>query len=555
MNILSRFFPIIAALNIMSLSSLMAQDGQDWFVDVTETVGIKFQHRDFRSGKHYYIETTGSGAAWIDFDNDGDLDLYLLNGCPTPGSSDSTAVPNQMFENRDGRFVDVTQRSGLGDSGCGMGVCTGDYDGDGWLDLFVTNFGRDRLFRNLGNGTFKDVSHQAGVDGDLWGTSCSFGDLDGDGDLDIYVANYVDFSFENNPQCSNATLNLISYCRPTAFNGLPDYLYINQGDGSFKEESALRGIKRGKDEKGFGVILSDVDGDHDLDVIVANDGTMNRLYVNDGNGVFEDEALLAGIGFNNEGEAEAGMGVSAGDVDNNGWPDIIMTHYAMETNTLYSNQGDLLFVDATLQSGIAELSRRPVGWGVQWFDYDLDGDLDAAVANGHVMDNITLIDPNMTYGQSNSLLKNNGRGSFIDVSDKAGTAFAKKQVSRAMAAGDWNNDGRLDLLITNINDQVNLLENRMTVNGNWLGVELVGPKVNRFAIGAKVRLSIEQKLLGSREVTSGGSFMSQSDLRLLFGLGAHQGLVTIEIDWPDGKRQVQQTSDFNKYIRIKQATL
>ena len=343
------------------------------FQDVTKSLGIRFQHIDGRSGERFYVETAASGGGWLDYDGDGDLDLYLINGALTPGSAPQSQPRNALYENRNGQFVDVTEKAGVGDTGYGMGFCVGDVNGDGRLDIFVTNFGPDRLFLNQGKGRFREVAKAVGVAGNRWGTNCAFGDLDGDGDLDLYVANYVNFSFENNPKCGNATTDTTSYCRPTAFQGLEDYLYINQGDGTFREEAQLRGIHQKGQGKCFGVLLNDADDDGDLDIFVASDGTMNRFFINDGKGYFKDESLFSGLGYNAAGEAEAGMGMDLGDVDGNGLMDLVVTNYAHETNTLYLNRGDTYFEDATRNAGLAEASLFPVGWGVQLFDADNDG--------------------------------------------------------------------------------------------------------------------------------------------------------------------------------------
>ncbi|MCB1043832.1 MAG: CRTAC1 family protein [Acidobacteria bacterium] len=526
-----------------TLVFLIALVGDPPFVPVSR--GIDFIHKDFRSGKNYYIETTGAGACWFDYDHDGDMDLYLVNGCPTPGSPETEPSPNRLYRNDHGQFVDVTSIAGVGDTGCGMGVCSGDVDGDGWPDLFVTNFGRDVLFRNRGDGSFENITNQAGIRGEAWGTGCSFGDLDGDGDLDLYVANYVDFSYTNNPQCGSAVSQIVSYCRPTAFKGLPDQLYINQGSGRFVEEGAQRGIVSGPDEKGFGVMLSDLDNDADLDIVVANDGTMNRLYINDGEGRFEDQAMLSGLGFNHKGEAEAGMGIALGDVNNDGWMDVIMTHYAMETNTLYLNRQGYVFEDATQAYGLGDASRKPVGWGTQYFDFDRDGDLDLMVANGHVMDVIEKLDSNQTYAQANQLFECRADGTLVDLGD-----FTKPKVSRGLATADYNNDGRVDVLITNINDRVDLLENRSPMN-HWLGIQLLGSKMNREAYGARVSFMANQKLIAMRDVTSGGSFMCHSDQRIVFGLVDPAVELEVRVRWPDGSQSHHPISERNKYVVIK----
>lgn len=519
-----------------------------WFREVSSAQGIKFQHQDGRSGQRFFVETSASGGGWLDYDADGDLDLYFVNGALSPGSKPGPSPRNALYENRAGSFVEVTQKSGLGDTGYGMGFCVGDYDADGHLDLFITNYGPDRLYRNRGDHTFEEVSAQARVAGSSWGTGSAFGDLDGDGDLDLYVANYVTFSYDNNPRCGNAMSNTHSYCRPNSFKGQNDYLYINQGNGRFREQSLARGIRQGLGSRSFGVVLSDIDNDGDLDILVAVDGTMNHFYINNGKGYFEDQSELSGFAYNRQGAAEAGMGLDVGDVDGDGLLDTIVTHYAHETNTLYRQQKGMYFDDVTVSAGLAMPSLEYVGWGVALFDGDNDGDLDLAVANGHVIDNIALIEPGATYAQPNQIFANNGRGHFTNISDWAGLAQQKPRVSRGLAVGDYNNDGRLDLLICNTNDQVELYENVNNSGYHWLGLHLKGPKSNLFAIGAQVQLEGRP---GIREVRSGGSFMSQGDLRLKFGLATHSVPVTALIRWPNGRRQVERITQLNRYHSIQ----
>lgn len=531
------------------------QQGQgaapEWFVDRTLALGLDFQHRDGRSGERFYVETAASGGGFLDFDGDGDLDIYLINGAPTPGSPEGPAPGNALFENRDGRFVDVSEASGLDDPGYGMGFCIGDFDGDGLVDVFVTNFGLDRLFRNAGNGTFEDWTAKAGVGGEQWGTGCAFGDVDGDGDLDLYVANYVDFSFANNPQCGDASRGLAAYCRPTVFSGQRDFLYINQGDGRFLEEGASRGIDQSDDGKGFGSLISDVDLDGDADILVANDGTMNRFYRNRGDGVFEDVSLASGLGFNAAGMAESGMGMDLGDVNGDGLFDLVVTNYSFETNTMYHQSANGFWEDATILSGLSGPTYQPVGWGIGFFDADNDGDLDMSVANGHVMDNIALFEPHLSYPQANLLLLNQGDGRFIDATGRAGGAFLNKKVSRGLALGDVNNDGRLDLLVTNTNEQPDLLINQMPFSGSWIGFRLKGMAPNTLAIGAKLRVfDVNRTQIALREIRSGGSFLSQNDLRLHVGLGEYAGSLSIEVEWPDGTLQRVSNLEKNRYVEV-----
>lgn len=524
--------------------------GRAWFQEISREVGIAFKHEDGRSGQKYYVEASASGAGWLDFDSDGDLDLYLLNGAATPGSTLRGTPQNALYENRDGRFYDITERAGVGDTGYGMGICAGDYDSDGLLDFFITNYGEDRLFRNLGGGRFEEVSRRAGVADARWGTGCAFGDLDGDGDLDLYVAHYVDFQFDQNPFCGDRTRNIRAYCQPSAFDGVPDSLFINQGDGRFVDEGSLRGLAGGKNEKGFGVIMSDIDNDGDLDIYLANDTTMNRLYINDGQGYFRDHALFGGVGYNASGSGESGMGVDLADLDGNGFLDIFVTNYSMETNTLYQNMGNLEFLDRTRNWALGEVSYKMVGWGTCFFDYDNDALPDLAVANGHTMDNIELFEPGLSYKQQNQLFHNEGMGEFVAVTGSAGPAWAVAKVSRALAAGDWNNDGRIDLVVTNTNEGIDLLENRLTNANHWIGLELQGPPRNRFAIGARVELQCGGIPM-IKEIRSGGSFLAQHDMRLHFGLGDFLGPVTVHVRWPDGRQQDHTWIEIDRYHRLK----
>lgn len=540
------------ALLLTSHGLQAAQPTQtDWFQEIAAATGIDFQHQDGRSGHYYFPETAASGGGWIDFDQDGDQDLYLINAAATPGSTLPTTPRNALYENHNGHFREVGRAANVDDPGYGMGMCVGDYDSDGLLDFLVTNYGPDRLYRNLGGGRFDAQAGPAGVDDRRWSTGCAFGDLDGDGDLDLYVVHYVDFSFARQSPCSSSKQP--GYCMPIAYAGETDALYINQGNGRFRELGKARGIAQHADERGYGVVLSDLDLDGDLDIYVANDGSENRLYINDGRGFFEDYSLLSGTALNFSGQAEAGMGIDLGDVTGDGLMDIIVTHFAMETNTLYENLGDNFFQDSTNRFGLAKPSYLKLGWGAQFFDYDNDGDLDLAVANGHVQDHIEQIEPRLRYPQSNQLFENRDNSGFQEVSQQAGTAWSNAKVSRGLAVADWNDDGRLDLLITNTNDTVDLLENRRQDKHQWLGLQLQGPPANRFAIGAHITLQAGNRRQ-VREVRSGGSFLSQPELRVHFGLGTFQGPVQLEIRWPDGKRQTVSSPVLNRYWTIAYAT-
>ncbi|MCP4895737.1 MAG: hypothetical protein GY906_02085 [bacterium] len=523
-----------------------------WWIDVSAEAGLDFVQYDGRSGQRYYIETTASGCGFIDIDNDDDLDVYVLTGAQTPGSEPVETPRNALFENRSGRFIDVTEEANVGDEGFGMGMCVGDVDGDGWLDFLVANYGPDRLYRNLGGGRFEEIAAQAGVDHPGWSSNCAFGDVDGDGDHDLYVSHYLDFDFDENPFCGDGARNISAYCRPSVFAGVSDSLFINSGDGSFREEGVTRGILRGDMEKGFGVVMTDLDDDADLDIFVANDSTPNRLYVNDGHGYFEELGLLSGLGLNSDGRPTSGMGTDIGDVDGDGLLDVVLTNYAMESNGLYRNLGDLVFDDVSRTTGLAAASFSEVGWGARLADFDNDGDLDLAIANGHVIDNIQLFEPDNSYPQQNRLLLNDGEGRFVDGSADAGPPWQAAQVSRALTVGDWNNDGRLDLLIANANARFELLENQVDNDHHWLGIKLVGLERNRTAIGAQVVASVGDRIM-VREVRSGTGFQSQGDFRVHFGLAKSKGPVRLEIRWPDGSRQTESIPEVDRYLVISQS--
>ncbi len=542
-----------------ALAVVVPVAAEEWFRDVATEAGVDFLHRDGRSGLKHYVETTASGGGWLDFDGDGDLDLYLLAGAATPGSKLASTPRNALYENRGAggrpRFADVAERAGVDDRGYGMGLCAGDVDADGRLDFMVTNYGADRLYRNLGDGRFEEIATAAGIAGEHWSIGCAFGDLDGDGDLDLYVSHYLDFAFDRDrPRCHDPATGRRLYCRPIEFDGVADSLFVNQGATGggvrFREEGRVRGIDQGATNRGMGVILSDLDLDGDLDIYVANDGALNRLYANAGKGFFEDLSLASGAGLNASGMPEAGMGVAAGDVDGDGRPDLYVSHFAMETNTLYRGSGNLQFDDVTARAGLGPPSYKQVGWGVALLDADNDGDLDLAVANGHMQEGVEQLEPGLRYAQPNQLLENLGGGRFRDAGGKAGAAFDVAGVSRGLAVGDWNDDGRLDLLITNTNAGVDLLENRVDAGGGWLGLELRGPPANPFAIGARVELTAGGKRQ-QREVASGGGFQSQGDLRLHFGLGDHRGPVRVEVHWPGGDRQLETIGELDRYWRIR----
>ena len=507
-------------------------------VDVTQAAGLDFEHYNGFSGEYYYVETFGSGAAFLDVDGDGWLDLYLVNGAPLSGERPEPIPVNRLYHNTGaGGFTDVTATSGAGHTGYGMGCAAADYDADGDVDLYATNVGPNLLLRNEGEGRFADATAAVGGGDARWGTSCGFLDYDLDGDLDLYATNYVEFDPQKNIVCAEGGIR--SYCEPKFYEPVGDVLYRNE-DGQFRDVASEAGIiHKGR---GLGVAFADYDLDGDTDVYVANDGTMNFLYQNQGNG-FAEVGLYAGGRYNEDGLAEAGMGVEFGDWDNDGFQDVFVTNFAQETNTLYGNDGQGQFRDITNRAGLAECSYKPLGFGTNFLDYDNDGDLDLFVANGHVMDKIAQVHPDHAYPQPNQVLCNQRGTRFVDVSAKLGPALAAAAVSRASATADYDNDGDLDLLVTNVAAAPNLLRNDGGNRQHWLTIQLE-------ALGTRVAVTAGgQRQVG--ECQSGGSYLSSSDPRLHFGLGAATR-ATVEIRWPDGALQTIEAVAANQILHLVQ---
>lgn len=551
--------PLIVALALAATSAMsvaaqaLIEEGRAHRVeltDVTETTGLSFEHRHGGTGERYMVETMGSGLALLDADVDGWTDVYLVQQGPTPGFVAEAPLINRLYRNRgDGSLQDITAVSGSGDDGYGMGVAAADYDNDGFPDLYITNFGPNQLLRNNGDGTFTPVP-EAGTGGNLWSVSAAWADFDADGDLDLYVVNYVDFGWDNHRFCGDSRRQISAYCHPDVYDALPDRLYENLGDGTFAEVGARAGIDDVVDGKGLGIVWGDYDNDGDIDVYIANDGTRNFLYTNQNDGTFIDDSFLAGVGYSEDGRAESGMGTDFGDFNGDGLLDVIVTNLTLETNTLYRNLGDSAFVDESFASGIGQPSLLLVGFGTNWFDVDNDSDLDLFVANGHIIDNIALFREGVagsaladrTYEQPNHLYLNDGSGSFTEVHERAGTGMALEKVSRGSAVGDMDNDGDLDVLISNSNQAADYLRND-TVTGHSIQLRLVGRTTNRSAVGARVEAALAIGPNGPaeartilREVTAGSSYGSANDIRLHVGLGTATG-ATITIRWPGGARE------------------
>ncbi len=501
---------------------------------MTASAGIDFRHVNGAGGKKFVIETVGAGAGFFDYDGDGSLDIYLINGAATPGVHYDTPPRNALYRNRgNGSFVDVTQAAGVGDEGYGMGMAVGDYDNDGDLDLYLGNFGANVLYRNEGNGLFVDVTQAAGVGDERWATSCAFSDVDRDGFVDLYVANYHDFSYDNHRVCAEGGSGLQLYCGPEAFDGISDVLYKNGGDGTFADVTQQAGL-HSDDGKELGVVFGDVDLDGDSDLYLANDKTLNFLYLNDGRGLFEEVGLLAGTAYNEDGDVEAGMGVDMGDYDNDGYPDLFVTNFQWETNTLYKNLGDGTFVDETFLAGLGKGSIPYLSWGTRFFDYDNDGDRDVFIANGHLESDVESYE-NTTFAQRNQLFANVGAGRFEEL-EPAGEndALAVRKVSRGAAFGDYDGDGDIDVLIANVDDGPTLMRNETGAGAHWLQLQLRGVQSNRAALGARVEVHAGD-VVQTDEVRSGASFLSQSDLRLHVGLGAAQRVDKVVVYWPSGR--------------------
>ena len=517
------------------------------FTDATVELGIQFRHTNGESGQKYFIEPIGSGVALFDFDNDSDLDLYLVNGSDLPGAISPMPPTNVLYRNDGDIFTDVTVEASVGDTGYGLGCCVGDYNNDGFTDLYVTNYGANVLYHNNGDGTFTDVTESAEVGGNQFSSGCAFVDLDADGYLDLYVVNYVQFDLETNPECTRQGVR--TYCTPEALQGAADILYRNNGDRTFTDVTAKAGIS-GANGKGLGIVCGDIDNDGDLDIFVANDTTPNFLYRNDSDTAIQmtEDALFAGVALSEEGRAYSGMGANLGDFDNDGYLDIVITNFQDQTNSLYHNAQSGFFNEVSFAKGIGERSLRYLAWGVDFVDFNNDGWLDLFVANGHLDDNVAEIDPIGTYAQPNQLFLSNGGINFVESVD---VAIANRKVSRGTAFGDIDSDGDVDIVVSNLKDAPTILRNDSDNISRWLSVKLVGTHCNRDAIGARVTL-VSGGSTQIREVKSGSGYLSQNDLRLHFGLGDATRVDKLTVRWLCGKVQTLQDVETNRVIVISE---
>jgi len=512
------------------------------FTDVTESVGVHFRNLSSHTSKKYLIETIGAGVALFDYDNDGRLDIFLANAAPISDPTPKGTIPqksgpeywNRLYHQKtDGTFEDVTEKAGLQGTGYGMGVAVGDYDNDGYEDLFVTGYGGNKLYHNNGDGTFADVTEKAGVAGGGWSTSAAWVDLDGDGLLDLVVLRYVKWDFDD-IYCGVHTEDGRDYCHPDVFQPIAPLVYHNDGNGHFTEVSAKIGLS--KPGKGLGVALADYDRDGHPDIFVANDSMVEFLYRNKGDGTFEETGLVSGVAVDGNGKTYAGMGVDFDDYNNDGLPDLIVTNLANQQYALYQNNGDGSFNYTSFTTGLAAITLKHSGWGVRFLDYDNDGWKDLLITQGHDLESIQMNYPDLRYREPMLLARNTGKG-FVDVSKESGEVFQRPWVGRGLATGDIDNDGRIDAVVTTNDGPAYILRNETPTQNHWLTLKLVGHKSNRDAIGAEVKVTTSK---GSQleTVTTAGSYLSSSDKRVHFGLGSDAVAQKIEIRWPSGIRQI-----------------
>jgi hypothetical protein len=528
------------------------------FEDITAKSRIRFKHEASRTSQKYLPESMGGGVAMFDYDNDGWLDLFFVNGAeikdPMPlGASPDKSDPrfwNRLYRNnRDGTFTDVTETAGLQGRMYGMGVATGDYDNDGNVDLLVTNLGGNILYHNNGDGTFTDVTARAGVGGSGWCTGACFVDYDRDGRLDLIVTRYVEWNFNSNVFCGEHKPGYRAYCHPDQFNAISYLVFHNNGDGTFTDVSKRCGIA-GSPGKGLGIAINDFDGDGWPDVFVANDSVPEQLFRNNHDGTFSEVALPAGLAYDQNGHVFAGMGADFGDYENTGWPAVFVNALANQKYKLFRNDKGR-FEDVTDATDLGALTISHSGWGAKWIDFDNGGRLDLFVAQGHVMDNIELTEPRLRYRESPLLLKNE-QNRLRDVSGQGGTAFRTPVAARGAAFGDLDNDGRIDVAINCNDGPAIILRNQGDSGNHWLTLNLVGSVGNRDALGAKVRLVSDNGPHQTAFVSTAGSYISASDKRVHFGLGPRKKVQLIEITWPSGTVQQLESIAADQTITIRE---
>jgi hypothetical protein len=527
------------------------------FVDVASQAGLTAktiygdEHRN-----RYLLETTGSGAAFLDYDNDGWQDIFLVSGTRLDGLPPNLSSTNRLYHNNgDGKFSEVTEKAGLVRTGWGQAVCVGDYNNDGYVDLFISSFGKNALYQNNGTGTFTDVAEKAGVANNRsrWGSGCAFLDYDRDGHLDLFVASYIDLDLKTAPLPETGPClykGVPVACGPPGLKGGVNMLYHNNGNGTFTDVSEKAGITKTNGTYGLGVLTADFDNDSWPDIYVANDSAPAALYHNNKNGTFTDIGIEAGCALSIDGKPQAGMGVTAGDYDRDGWLDIFKTNFSGDTSSLYHNMAKGLFEDVTFSAGMG-VNTRWLGWGCGFVDVDNDGWVDIFLVNGHVYPEVEKLTTETGYPQRKVLYRNLHDGRFTDVSDLAGEAVTEPNPSRGCAFGDYDNDGDIDMLINSVNAVPQLLRAESSNQNNWIKIKTIGVKSNRDGIGARIRCITED---GSQidEVRSGGSYYSQNDLRVHFGLGKNKRVKSIEILWPSGHLETFRDIAANQVIVVKE---
>ena len=545
-----------SALIICMLGAAPVQDVQ--FSDVTQTVKIQFKQENSATSNKYLVETMGGGVALLDYDNDGRLDIFFTNGAKIDDPMPDGKLPDKSdpkFSNRlyhqssNGTFTDVTEKAGLTgipQNHYDMGVAVGDYDNDGFEDMYVTGFGGNTLYHNNGDGTFTDVTKKAGVAASGWNTSAGFLDYDNDGKLDLFVTRYVDWTFKTNRYCGEEKPGYRAYCHPDNYEGVTSILYHNDGNGTFTDVSEKAGIAKSIG-KGLGVSFADYDGDGFTDIFVANDSVQCFLFHNNGNGTFSEVGLFKGVGYNEDGKTFAGMGTDFSDYDNDGLPDVIVTDLSNERYMLFRNNGDGSFRDVTNQSGVGGATLAFAGWSTRFFDYDNDGWKDLFVAQSHVMDTIEKTAPNLRYMQPPLLLRNQA-GHFNRVSP--GEAFRKEWAGRGAAFGDLDNDGDVDVVVSNAGQYAYVLRNDGGNRNQWLGIATIGTKSNRDGIGARVKVVSASGLTQYFTVNTAVGYLSASDKRLIVGLGSDATAKLVEIRWPSGTIQRLENVKAGQFLRV-----
>ena len=542
-------------LTIVSASLVFAAT-EDFpaFRDVAARVGITLLNISGGADKDYILEANGNGAAFLDHDNDGDMDLVITNGSTLKNYKSGGDPMAALYENTGERFVDVTQKAGITARGWGSGICAADYDNDGYQDFYLTAYGRNVLYRNTGKGAFVDVTSKARVGDTRWGTNCAFADYDRDGNVDLYVANYMTFSETTVPQRGiNEKCGYMGapvFCGPQGYPGEADVLYRNNGDGTFTDVTERAGV-RDPGYYGFGVIFGDFDNDGWPDIYVANDGNPNFLFRNNRNGTFTEMGLLSGTALNEAGRAQSGMGVSAADYDNDGLFDIFVTNFAGDTNTLYRNLGKLLFVDRTASAGMGEVALPYLGWGTGIEDFDNDGLRDIFVANGHVYPEVDGLNVGQSYMQRKELYRNLGNGRFKEIAGDLDGDLLTAHSARGTAFADFDNDGDIDVLVVNLNDRPNLFRNEGGNRNHWITFRLEGVRSNRDAIGARIEINAGGRTQVA-EVRSGSSYLSHNDIRVHFGLGDGDRIDRVRVHWPNSAMQEFTNLTADRFVTIRE---